>query len=340
MQVLSACVPQNKVKTEDFAKYFGEDHCTKFAESTGIRERRFANDDQCASDLCMAAAQAIFDQTEITPEDIDVLIFITQTQDYRTPGAGCIIQDKLGLSKKTLVYDCNIACSAFLHGLVMGYTFLELPNVNKVLLLVGDTLSKLVSHRDKSTGMLLGDAGIATVLTKGDNFSESYFSMNTDGSKIDAVITRGGGYRHMSSEETLRNVEYEDGSIRNMEQNYMNGMDVFSYAISRLPKDIKELCEQAGVDINGVDYYVFHQANKFMMSTIAKKMKVDMDKFLYSIYDFGNTSGCSIPLTMVVNKDKIKSGNTMLMNAIGASFVYGTAYCNIADCKILDLVEI
>ena len=90
MQVLSACVPQNKVKTTDFAKYFGEDHCAKFAESTGIRERRFANDDQCASDLCMAAAQAIFDQTELTPEDIDVLIFITQTQDYRTPGAGCI----------------------------------------------------------------------------------------------------------------------------------------------------------------------------------------------------------------------------------------------------------
>ena len=225
MQVLSACVPQNKVKTEDFAKYFGEDHCAKFAESTGIRERRFANDDQCASDLCMAAAQAIFDKTEITPEDIDVLIFITQTQDYRTPGAGCIIQDKLGLSKKTLVYDCNIACSAFLHGLVMGYTFLELSNVKKVMLLVGDTLSKLVSHRDKSTGMLLGDAGIATVLTKGDNFAESYFSMNTDGSKIDAVITRGGGYRHMSSEETLRNVEYEDGSIRIPKalQPYMGG---------------------------------------------------------------------------------------------------------------------
>lgn len=340
MQVLSACVPQNVVKTTDFAKYFGDEHVAKFAESTGISERRFVNADQCASDLCLAAAEEIFAKSEVKKEEIDMLIFITQTQDYRTPGAGCVIQDKLGLSKKTLVYDLNIACSAFLHGLIMGYTFLDLPNVNKVLLLVGDTLSKLVSHRDKSTGMLLGDAGIATVLSKGDNFSDSYFSMNSDGSKIDAVITRGGGYRHMSSAETLKDVEYEDGSIRNMEQNYMNGMDVFSYAISRLPKDIKELGAEANIDINGVDWYVFHQANKFMMSTIAKKMKVDMDKFLYSIYKFGNTSGCSIPLTMVVNKDKIKPGNTMLMNAIGASFLYGSAYCNIADCQILDLVEL
>ncbi len=272
MQVLSACVPQKIVKTEEFSKYFGEEHCAKFAESTGIQERRFANDDQCASDLCIAAAEAIFAQTDVKPEDIDMLIFITQTQDYRTPGAGCIIQDKLRLSKKTLVYDCNIACSAFLHGMIMGYTFLELPSVNKILLLVGDTLSKLVSHRDKSTGMLLGDAGIATVLAKGDHFSESCFTMNSDGSKIDAVITRGGGYRHMSSAETLKDIEYEDGSIRNMEQNYMNGMDVFSYAISRLPKDIKELCEHENIDIHGVDYYVFHQANKFMMSTIAKKL--------------------------------------------------------------------
>lgn len=340
MQVLSACVPKNVVKTEEFAKYFGDEHVAKFSESTGIQERRFVNEDQCASDLCIRAAEEIFEKSDVKKEEIDMLIFITQTQDYRTPGAGCVIQDKLGLSKKTLVYDLNIACSAFLHGLIMGYTFLELPNVNKVLLLVGDTLSKLVSHRDKSTGMLLGDAGIATVLSKGDNYKDSYFSMNSDGSKIDAVITRGGGYRHMSSAETLKYVEYEDGSIRNMEQNYMNGMDVFSYAISRLPKDIKELGVEANIDINEVDWYVFHQANKFMMSTIAKKMKVDMNKFLYSIYKYANTSGCSIPLTIVVNKDKIKPGNTMLMNAIGASFLYGSAYCNIADCQILDLVEL
>lgn len=340
MQILSACVPKTVVKTTEFAKFFGEEHVAKFSESTGIVERRFASENQCASDLCLAAAQKIFGSGEVCKEEIDLLIFITQTQDFRTPGVGQVLQDKLGLSQKILVYDLNVACSAFLHGLVMGYTFLELPNINKVLLMVGDTISKLVSKKDKSTGMLLGDAGIATVLSRGNNFSDSYFSMNTDGSNIEAVITKGGGYRFMSSAETLKDVEYEDGSIRNMEQSYMNGMDVFSYAISRLPKDIKALAAEAHIDINDVNWYVFHQANKFMMSTIAKKMKIDMDKFLYSIYKFGNTSGCSIPLTLVVNKDKVKPGDTMLMNAIGASFVYGSAYCNIADCKILDLIEI
>lgn len=175
IEVLSACVPKKIVYTTDFIQYFGKEHIEKFIEATGIEERRFIEDDKCTSDLCLAAAKHIFNDTNINKEDISVLIYITQTQDYRTPGMGVGIQNMLGLSKGTLVYDLNIACSAFLHGLIMAYTFLDLPNVNKVLLLVGDTLSKIISKRDKSTGMLLGDAGTAVVLTKGAQYGPVFF---------------------------------------------------------------------------------------------------------------------------------------------------------------------
>lgn len=164
--------------------------------------------------------------------------------------------------------------------------------------------------------------------------------MSADGAFLDTVITKGGGYRYMSSPETLEYHTFEDGSIRNMEQNEMKGMDVFSYAISRLPKDVIKLLNYAQVDINDIDKCAFHQANKFMMNTIAKKLKMDESKFLYSIYKFGNTSGCSIPLTLVTNKNLVKNNDRILMNAIGAGFLYGTALCSLSDCKILDLIEI
>jgi len=340
MQVISACVPKNVIHSSDFYQYFGKEHVDKFVETTGIEERRFADGNTCASDLCLAAAENIFNSTSIKKDDINMLIYVTQTQDYRTPGMGVSMQNTLGLSKDTIVYDLNVACTAFLHGLVMAYTFLDLPGFNKVLLLVGDTLSKIISKKDKSTGMLLADAGIAAVISKGEQYGDSFFSMNSDGAFVEAVMTKGGGYRHMSSYETLEYKTFDDGSVRNMEQNYMNGMDVFSYAISRLPKDVKRLLEFAKIDKTNIDKCAFHQANKFMMSTIAKKTGIDQSKFLYSIYKFGNTSGCSIPLTLVVNKDIIKKDELILMNAIGAGFLYGTALCNIADCEILNLIEI
>lgn len=340
IQAMTACVPANKVSTQWFLKYYTQEHIDKFVETTGITERRFADDKTCASDLCIKAAQSIFERTEIQPEEIDMLIFVTQTQDFRTPGSGVMIQDKLGLKKTTLVYDLNETCNGFIHGLIMAYTFLTAQSsINKILLLDGDTLSKLISLRDNSTGMLLGDSSMAAVITRGEQFGNSFFSMNSDGSNIQSVITPGGGFRYRSSAETLKDVEYEDGSIRNFEQNVMQGADVFSFAVSELPRDVKRLLEFAGKSIDEIDWYAFHQANKFMTQHVARKLKADVNKTLFSIQHFGNTAGVSIPLTLTFNRDKIKPNQSILMNAIGAGFLYGSGLINIADCNILEMVE-
>lgn len=206
--------------------------------------------------------------------------------------------------------------------------------------MVGDTLSKITSVQDKGTGMLLGDAGICCVIGKGDQFGESYFSMNTDGSNIQSVILPAGGSRIPSSEETMKMKEYEDGSIRSLEHVIMVGPDVFSFAISELPRDIKRLLEYAGKSIDEVDKYAFHQANDFMTNYIVKKSKANPDKLLHSIQKYGNTAGTSIPLCMVHNREEIKANDVILMNAIGAGFAYGTVLLNIADCKILKRQEL
>lgn len=340
IRALSATVPRKIVKTQDLTAFFTIDEINKFIDATGVEERRFIDADKCASDLCYKSACEIFDNTSISKDEIDMAIFVSQTPDYKSPGTSIILQDHLGLKKSTIVYDVNMSCSGFIHGLLMAYSFLNLPEINNILLMVGDTLTKMISPQDKGTGLLLGDAGIAAIIGKGTQYKESYFSMNTDGAYVDFVKIPAGGSRIMSTEETLKPIECEDGSIRSLEQVLMVGADVFSFAISELPKDIKRLLEFAGVSINEVDKYAFHQANNFMTNHIIKRAKADPTKLLHSIHKYGNTAGTSIPLCMVENREKIKNDDIILMNAIGAGFAYGTVLLNIADCNILKICEL
>ena len=340
LRAIAATVPQKVIKTTSLTDYYSEEEIEKFIAATGVEERRFADVDVCASDLCYNAACQIFEETEIKREDIDVLLFISQSPDYKIPGTSVILQNRLGLSKETIVYDVNMSCSGFIHGLLMAYNFLQQPCINNVMLMVGETLSKMISMRDKGTGKLLGDAGTVAVVGKGNVFGESFFSMNTDGAHLNSVILPAGGYRIPSSNETMKPLKYEDGSIRNLEQINMVGDDVFSFAISVLPRDIKKLLNFAGKEIDDIDVYAFHQANNFMSNYIAKKAKANPLKMLHSIQKYGNTAGTSIPLCMVENRDIIKPNSSVLMNAIGAGFAYGTVLLNIADCKILKRTEL
>lgn len=341
IRTISSVVPKKIIKTRDLADQWGKDHIEKFVNATGIEERRFVNDNQCSSDLCIKAAENIFEQTDIKKEDIDMLIFVTQTPDYKVPGTAISIQEKLGLSKSTITYDLCLACSGFIQGVLMGFTFMNSPEINHVMVMVGDTLSKVTSPQDNGTGLLLGDCGTATVLGKSDKYGESFFSIRTDGANFKSVFIPAGGMKMPSSPETMKYEKFDDGSVRSKEQLIMVGDDVFSFAISELPKDVKRLLEFSGKTLDDVDYCAFHQSNDFMMNYIAKKVKVDKAKILHSIEKFGNTAGTSIPLCLTANRDILIGGNKrILMNAIGAGFVYGTVYLNLTDCNILKLGEI
>lgn len=340
LRAIAATVPHKVVKTTSLTEYYSQEEIDKFISATGVEERRFADPDVCASDLCYKAACQIFDETDIKHEDIDALFFISQSPDYKIPCTSGILQNKLGLSKETIVYDVNMSCSGFIHGLLMAYNFLQQPSINNVMIMVGEVLTRMISIQDRGTGKLLGDAGTVAVLSKGEQFGESFFSMNTDGVHLNSVILPAGGARIPSSLETIEVVKQEDGSMRSMEQINMVGDDVFSFAISVLPRDIKKLLAYAGKEIDEIDIYAFHQANNFMSNYIAKKVKVNPDKILHSIQKYGNTAGSSIPLCMVDNRDKIQPYKSILMNAIGAGFAYGTVLLNIADCKILEKTQL
>lgn len=337
---ISVTVPKNVLKTSELTEHFSKSHLSSFIESTGIEEKRIVSEEVCASDLCFNAAINLINTLSIPLDHIDVLIFVSQTPDYRAPSTSVLLQHKLKLSKSTLAFDVNMACTGYLNGLFIAYSIIIGSGANNVLLLVGDTLSKVSSPKDKATALLLGDAGSATLISKGNEYQDSYFSFNTDGSNFKAINIPMGGFKNMSSVESLKDMEYDDGSVRNGEQLFMDGMEVFGFAISELPKDMKSLLEYAEINLSDINKFVLHQANRFMIDTIAKKVKMDKSKILYSIDKFGNTSATSIPLTMVHKKEQLNNGELLLMNAIGSGFAWGTMLMYFNNCILLELNEI
>ncbi|MCD4679978.1 MAG: ketoacyl-ACP synthase III, partial [Bacteroidales bacterium] len=167
-------MPKTRVKTRDQKHLLNEEQLQKFIDTTSVEERRIAQKDVTSSDLCYDAANHLFEKNNIERDDIDVLIFISQTPDYRVPGSSIILQDKLNLPISTIAFDVNLTCSAYVYGLFLSYSMLKNDNIKNVLLLVGETLSKITSTKDKSTGLLLGDGGSATLINKDQKYGDSY----------------------------------------------------------------------------------------------------------------------------------------------------------------------
>lgn len=340
IRAISACVPKKIVKTADQVGFFTQDQLSNFIATTGIEERRITDDGVTAGDLCIQAAEVLFEKLggAILKEDISCVLFVSQTPDFRMPNTACILQDKLGLKNDIFSLDINQACSGYIWGLMTAYTLCNV-GFDNILLLVGDTPSKFLSEKDSSTSLMFGDAGTASIITRNEAFGRSYFSFNTDGSYRDVVYIPKGGYRDMSSPDGFKYIKDEDGNEKNQEQIHMDGLEVFSTSISVMTKDILKLLEYAGMTADDIDTFVLHQANRFMNKKISKKVKVDPTKEITSIHKFGNTSCTSIPLNMAYNKGNFGESDRLLFEAIGASFTWGSAIVNLHNLLNCGITE-
>lgn len=339
---LSAAVPKQIINNYEYTEYFPADQVKEVVDKVGIYERRFADENTCSSDLCFAAAEKLFEDNNIDRSEIDLLIFISQTPDYRMPATSITLQHRLGLPGSCIAFDINLGCSAFMYGLSVAYGMMQGGHIRKALILDGETRSKVYSPKDRRSAFIFGDAGVAALIECNEKFGKSYFSLNSDGSRADLIMIKGGGYRHMSSIETLQEkVVDEYGNIRSDEHGYMNGGDVFNFVIREVPRDIKKTLAYADKTADSFDYIIFHQANNFINSYIAKKMKLDTSKIPSTIEKYGNTSSVSVPLTIVSElKDKMEGNKELLMSAFGVGMTWATGIVPFVDCKISDIVEI
>ena len=339
---MAAAVPKQIINNYEYTEYFPADQVKEVVDKVGIYERRFADENTCSSDLCFAAAEKLFEDNNIDRSEIDLLIFISQTPDYRMPATSITLQHRLGLSGSCIAFDINLGCSAFMYGLSVAYGMMQGGHIRKALILDGETRSKVYSPKDRRSAFIFGDAGVAALIECNEKFGKSYFSLNSDGSRADLIMIKGGGYRHMSSIETLQEkVVDEYGNIRSDEHGYMNGGDVFNFVIREVPRDIKKTLAYAEKTTDSFDYIIFHQANNFINSYIAKKMKLDTLKIPSTIEKYGNTSSVSVPLTIVSElKDKMEGNKELLMSAFGVGMTWATGIVPFVDCKISDIVEI
>lgn len=340
---MSAAVPSRVINNYKYGlDIWPEDDVKKVVDKVGIFERRFADEKTCSSDLCYAAAEKLFLDNNINREEIDLLVFLSQTPDYKMPSTSILLQDRLKLSTSTLAFDVNLGCSGFIPVLSIVYAMMEKQGLRKALILDGETNSKVYSAKDRREAFIFGDAGVAVLVERSEKFGTSYFSNNSDGSRGDLIKIPAGGYRNRSSVETLKErVIDEYGNIRSDEQGYMNGNDVFNFVIVEIPKDIKSLFEFVGEKIETMDYYVFHQANAFINKYIAKKMKLNSEKIPWTIDKYGNTASVSVPLTIVSElRNKLVEPKKLMLSAFGVGMSWSTAIVPFVDCKISEIVEI
>ena len=338
---LAAAVPRNIIDNYKYTTYFDTEAVKDVVDKIGIRERRFADKDICASDLCFAAAEKLLTDMNIDRTEIDLLVFVSQTPDYKMPATSIILQHRLNLSKSTIAFDINMGCSGFIYGLSTVYSYMQQKGFRKALLLDGETRSKVYSPKDRNTAFLFGDAGVAALIEKGEQFGESYFSLNSDGSREHLIKIDAGGYRNPSSVETLKEkVVDEYGNIRSDEHGYMNGADVFNFLIREVPKDVKKTLSYSETELPQIDFFIFHQANSYINNYLVKKLKLDREKVPMSIEKFGNTSSVSIPLTIASElQNKLGEEKKILLCGFGVGLSWATAIINFENCHICDIVE-
>jgi len=323
---VASAVPDRIVTSADEAAAFGAAEMEKIASTTGIRERRVAPEGICTSDLCVAAADTLFERTGVARDSIDAIILVTQTPDYVLPATACSLHGRLGLTTGCAAFDVNLGCSGYTYGLWMAAHLIAGGGATRVLLLAGEIATRRVNPLDRSARPLFGDAGTATIVEADPAASEIRFVFGTDGSGQNDLYIPAGGFRlpHAAAAGDAR--IGDDGNPRRLVDLHMDGSAVFVFTLDRVVPLIREAIRDASWAVGEVDAAVFHQANEFMLKHIARAVKLPWEKVPCSLGRFGNTSSASIPLTMTTAL--ARDGAIPAAKVLLAGFGVGLSWCS------------
>jgi len=317
-------LPDARLTNQELAEREEGFSAEQIFKKTGIAERPVAAPGECASDLATAAAEKLFAKTGVEPGDVDYLLFCTQSPDYFLPATACVIHNRLGLPQACGAIDFNQGCSGYVYGLSLAKALIESGQAKRVLLLTGDTYTKYIHPRDRSVCTLFGDGAAATIgeAREGSSGGLGVFQFGTDGRGADKLIVPAGASRRPRSEETAREETDADGNVRSAENLYMNGRDVFRFAITTVPRSFRNLLQAAEWSADDVDYLLLHQANRFMLDELVTRLKIAEEKAPYHFEKLGNTVSSTIPLVLerLLDEGKLSQGNRLAMLGFGVGY--------------------
>lgn len=335
---ISSAIPKKIIKNSEY-DYVSETERDFLIKTTGIEEKRHAEKGITTTDLGEKAANDLIDKLGWKKEDVDILVLVTQSRDYYLPSSAIILQDRLGLPKTCMAFDVGLGCSGYIYGLSIVAKFLQDGQLKKALLIAGDVSTVSTNYQDKSTYPLFGDAGTATAIEYDKEADDLHFEMGNDGAGYESIIIRDGGAKNQLNEKTTEMANYGPGINRTMKDLELNGLDVFSFSIKEPPKNIKSLLERTNTSISEVDYFVFHQANRLIIETIRKKLKIEKEKVPYSLTKYGNTSSASIPLTICDQLRNEVGSKKMLLCGFGVGLSWGSCLVNTKETICLAPIE-
>jgi 3-oxoacyl-[acyl-carrier-protein] synthase-3 len=334
---ISTVVPENVLKLETLSSVYGLEDVRKIIATTGIKEVRIADNETTASDLCYQAAQHMIEYMDIVKDQIDGLIFVSQTNDYSLPQTSNVLQSRLGLNENVFCLDIRLGCSGYIVGLFQASLLINSGACKNVLVLAGDTTSKIINPKDKSLRMVFGDAGSATFVTRGSD--DIGFKIHNKGSEFSQLIVPAGGFRKPFSNLTSNEIMDQDGNVRSENDLYMNGTEIFNFAINKVPTLIDGLLETAKWSKTDVDLFLFHQANNFMVEYLRRKMKIISEKVPLGVETYGNTGPCSIPLLLSHISEQQITSEKVIMCGFGVGLSWAGCYTNLAKTKIFKTID-
>ena len=323
IRALSYYLPEKVVTNEELLKEFPEWSVEKVAQKVGVDSRHLAAEDETAGDMAEKAARKLFEEYNISSNEIDFVLLCTQSPDYFLPSTACVIQNKLGIPTSAGAFDYNLGCSGCIYGMAVAKGLIAAGIARNVLLLTAETYNKYLHPSDKSNRSIFGD-GAAACLISDKGFAEiGEFSLGTDGGGANNLIVKTGGARQKAS--TGRCVEDAEGHVWYDDYLYMNGGNVFNFTLETVPMMMKDILEKNNMSKEDVDYYVFHQANKFMLNTIRKVCVLPKDKFYVNMVTTGNTvsSTVLIGLKDCIDNGTIKTGNKVMVTGFGVGLSWG-----------------
>lgn len=323
IKAISYYLPEKVVTNSELVKEFPEWSVEKVAKKVGVNSRHVATLDETAGDMAEKAARKLFDEYDIDPQSIDFILLCTQSPDYHLPSTACILQDKLGIPTSAGAFDYDLGCSGCVYGMAVAKGFIAAGIANNILLLTAETYNKYIHPSDKGNRSIFGD-GAAACLISTDGIAEiGDFSLGTDGSGAEKLIVRTGGSR-CPEKNGISSVDVE-GHNQYDDYLYMDGGGIFNFTLDAVPAMMADILEKNGIQKDNINYYVFHQANKFMLSTIRKVCLLPKEKFYINLEESGNTvsSTILIGLKQCLDNSTIHHGMKVMIAGFGVGLSWG-----------------
>ena len=328
INAISYYLPEANLSNEVLNLKFPDWSVDKIASKTGIFSRKIAGENEFASDLAVKAANLLFEEYAIAPESIDFLIYCTQSPDYFLPTTACILQHKLGLSTSAGAFDFNLGCSGYVYGLGIAKSLVVSGVAKKILLITAETYSKFIHPHDKSNLTIFGDAAAATLVSNQEGpLSIGEFIFGTDGSGAENLIVKNGGIKnlHKKGEDIYNDHLF----VRNDDNLYMNGSEIFNFTTKAVPNLVQKVIEKNQTHLDAIDMFIFHQANKYMLDFIRKKIGIPSEKFFIHLQDCGNTVSSTIPIAIKeYQKDTDINKQKVLLAGFGVGYSWAGCVLN------------